>query len=293
MHVARRAPLRRRGRWRPRATRRSYPSVTAGTVAPSAAAPAAAPLAAPQGRAKGVRRIPHSAAAAPLTGAPPAASSSLAAAPTGLVANFNGVGSRDSAVTNFGAEFEPPDQGLCVGNGFVVEMVNSAYTVYRPNGSVVTGPFNVNGPFNEGLTEFTTDPRCHYDAATNTWFAIIAFISADATTSHLDVAVNTSGDPDQDVEQLPDRHHRHGREDRAQASAAARASATSRRSASTAPTSMSRRTSSRSSGPEFNGAQIYAIAKNDLVALQPNAALRPLRQAATSGGRTRPRCSPR
>jgi hypothetical protein len=117
-----------------------------------------------------------------------------AASPT-LLANFNGVSSRDSAVTNFGQEFEPPDQGLCVGNGFVVEMVNSAYTVYRPDGSVVTGPFNVNGPFDEGLTEFTSDPRCQYDAATHTWFAVILFINTASTQSRIDLAVNTSGDP--------------------------------------------------------------------------------------------------
>ena len=39
--------------------------------------------------------------------------------PGTVLHNFNGVGSLDSAVTNFGAEFEPPDQGLCAGNGFV------------------------------------------------------------------------------------------------------------------------------------------------------------------------------
>jgi hypothetical protein len=127
--------------------------------------------------------------------APRANGSVLAATPPSLLANFNRVSCRDSAVTNFGQEFEPPDQGLCVGNGFVVEMVNSAYTVYRPDGSVVTGPFNVNGPFDEGLTEFTSDPRCQYDAATHTWFATILFINAANTQSRIDLAVNTSGDP--------------------------------------------------------------------------------------------------
>jgi hypothetical protein len=145
---------------------------------------------------RGARRIPRTfSTAAPAVGAPRASSRSLSSAPASLLANFNGVSSRDSALTNFGAEFEPPDQGLCAGNGFVVEMVNSAYTVYRPNGTVVTGPFNVNGPFDEGLTEFTSDPRCQYDAATHTWFATILFISSDNTTSRLDLAVNTSGDP--------------------------------------------------------------------------------------------------
>ena len=91
---------------------------------------------------RGVRRIPHSAsAAAPLVSRTPQASGqAVAAATPSLLANFNGTSSRDSEVTNFGQEFEPPDQGLCAGNGFVVEMVNSAYTVYKPNGTVVTGP---------------------------------------------------------------------------------------------------------------------------------------------------------
>jgi hypothetical protein len=157
--------------------------------AAAAAVPSASPI-------RGVRPIPRnfSTLAAPLA-APQAGAEALTSAPPSLLANFNGVSSRDSAVTNFGAEFEPPDQGLCTGNGFVVEMVNSAYTVYKPDGAVVTGPFNVNGPFDEGLTEFTSDPRCQYDAATHTWFATILFISSDNTTSRLDIAVNTSGDP--------------------------------------------------------------------------------------------------
>lgn len=112
-----------------------------------------------------------------------------------LLSNFNGVSSLDSAITNFGAEFQPPDQGLCVGNGFVLEAVNSAYTIYRREGSVVAGPFNVNDLFDEGPTEFTSDPRCYFDKSTNTWFAVILFISADNTNARTDLAVNTSGDP--------------------------------------------------------------------------------------------------
>jgi hypothetical protein len=112
-----------------------------------------------------------------------------------ILNNFDGVSSLDSAVTNFGAEFEPPDQGLCVGNGFVVEPVNSAYTIYKRDGSVIAGPFNVNVLFDEGLTEFTSDPRCYFDPTTNTWFAIILFISADNTEARTDIAVNTSGNP--------------------------------------------------------------------------------------------------
>jgi hypothetical protein len=52
------------------------------------------------------------------------------------------------------------------------------------------------------LTEFTSDPRCHFDKATNTWFATIHFISTVGgqgitftNHAHTDLAVNTSGDP--------------------------------------------------------------------------------------------------
>lgn len=112
-----------------------------------------------------------------------------------ILHDFDGVSSLDSGITNFGQEFEPPDQGLCVGNGFVIEPVNSAFTIYRRNGSMVAGPFNVNALFDEGLTQFTSDPRCYFDQATHTWFAIILFISADNTEARTDIAVNSSGDP--------------------------------------------------------------------------------------------------
>jgi hypothetical protein len=114
-----------------------------------------------------------------------------------LLRNFNGTSSLDSAKTNYGAQFEPPDQGLCEGNGFVLEAVNSAYTVYTTAGAVVVGPYNVNDLFNEGGYEFTSDPRCFYDATSNRWFTLILFISGGGggTTSHFDVGVSTSGDP--------------------------------------------------------------------------------------------------
>ncbi|HEY4895596.1 MAG TPA: hypothetical protein VII01_05865 [Solirubrobacteraceae bacterium] len=176
-----------------------YASGATGLAAKSAPAPASAPAAAPSvsTRPRGARRIPRSAGNAPALAAPAQVSGSTLAAgvPASLLSNFNGVSSRDSALSNFGQEFEPPDQGLCVGNGYVLEMVNSAYTVYTPAGKTVTGPFNVNGPFGEGLTEFTSDPRCYYEAATHTWYATVLAINKGFTASTVDVAVNTSGDP--------------------------------------------------------------------------------------------------
>jgi len=112
-----------------------------------------------------------------------------------LLQNFNGTSSLDSAKTNFGAEFEPPDQGLCVGNGFVVEPVNSAYNIYSTNGTKIAGPFNVNRLFNDGFKQFTSDPRCYFDKSTNTWFAVILFLNSKFTVGRIDLSVNPSGDP--------------------------------------------------------------------------------------------------
>ena len=152
-------------------------------------------------RSHGARRMPHQQApGVPATTVPRVASSGLATGAAPLLQNFNGTSSHDSAVTNFNQEFEPPDQGLCAGNGFVADMVNSAYTIYKSDGNVVAGPFNINDVFNEGATQFTSDPRCYYDATTNTWFATILFISGGdfggfGNTSHLDIAVNSPNGP--------------------------------------------------------------------------------------------------
>ena len=184
----------------------------------------------------------------------------------GLAANFNGVSSLDSQVTNFGLTFEPPDQGLCVGNGFVVEMVNSAFRVYDMHGNTLAGPTNVNAPFHEDFAAFTSDPRCHYDAATNTWFASVLFINDAGTASTEDIAYNTSGDPTTDWSVF--------RIDTTDAGAPASAGCpcfgdqprlgidASNIYISTDEFSIL--------GPEFNGGQIYAISKSDLVSHSAN-----------------------
>jgi hypothetical protein len=150
---------------------------------------------APSSRDRGVRHAVTGASAATSSSAPVAGQPSATSSGT-LLQNFNGTSSHDSKVTNFNAEFEPPDQGLCAGNGFVLEPVNSAYNIYRQDGTQIRGPFNVNDLFNEGAAEFTSDPRCHYDPATKRWFATILFLDINTlASSRLDVAVSTSDDP--------------------------------------------------------------------------------------------------
>lgn len=121
--------------------------------------------------------------------------SRAAATTASTLSNFNGTSSRDSQFTNYNLEFEPPDQGLCAANGFVLEPVNSAYRIFRTNGKSIRGPFNVNDLYNVGGKEFTSDPRCWYDPATTTWFSTILFLNDAGTQGALLIAVRHAKDP--------------------------------------------------------------------------------------------------
>ena len=145
---------------------------------------------------KGARRLPGARFSA-LEAVPVAGSSAVArsGAATRTLSNFNGTSSRDSQFTNYNQEFEPPDQGLCEANGFVLEPVNSAYRIYRTNGKSIRGPFNVNDLFNVGGKEFTSDPRCWYDPATTTWFSTIVFLNDTGTVGTELIAVRHAKDP--------------------------------------------------------------------------------------------------
>jgi len=145
---------------------------------------------------KGARHLPGSHFSA-LEAVPVAGSSAVSrsAAATRTLSNFNGTSSRDSQFTNYNLEFEPPDQGVCEANGFVLESVNSAYRIYRTNGKSIRGPFNINDLFNVGGKEFTSDPRCWYDRATTTWFSTILFLNDTGTVGTVLIAVRHARDP--------------------------------------------------------------------------------------------------
>ena len=115
------------------------------------------------------------------------------------------------AYTNTQFSLEPPDQGLCVGNGFVLETVNTALAVYQTDGTLVAGPTALNQFF--GLApevirstplvfgDFTSDPRCYFDAQTNRFFILLLQLDVDPPTgnftggTHQLLAVSKSGDP--------------------------------------------------------------------------------------------------
>jgi hypothetical protein len=113
--------------------------------------------------------------------------------------------------TNTQFSLEPPDQGLCVGDGYVVEAVNTALAVYLPDGNRVAGPIALNEFF--GLKpevirstppvfgDFTSDPRCFFDSQTRRFFVTLLQIDVDPATgnflpgSHLLIAVSRSASP--------------------------------------------------------------------------------------------------
>ncbi len=241
-----------------------YAASSQGVASPvrASAAHSSATTGAASRRPHGVRSFQSSGAAGTAAGKVPGAVASAAKSSSTLVANFNGVSSLDSQLTNFNAKFEPPDQGLCEGNGFVLEPVNSAYKIYHTNGKAIEGPFNVNDLFNEGAQEFTSDPRCHYDPTTNTWFAEILFLSSDGLHSHQDIAVNTTGVPTNLwTEYHIDTTDRGGNGCPCFGDQPRIGIDQYNVYISTDEFSIS--------GPQFNGGQLFAFSKSDLIAAKP------------------------
>jgi hypothetical protein len=83
------------------------------------------------------------------------------------------------AYVNTQFSLEPPDQGLCANNSFVVEAINNAMAIYDTTGNMLSGPTALSQFFgfapeidrNTGITgPFISDPKCYYDNATSTWF---------------------------------------------------------------------------------------------------------------------------
>jgi hypothetical protein len=116
------------------------------------------------------------------------------------------------AYTNTQFSLEPPDQGLCVGNGYVVEPINTAMQVYNSAGTpLMAGPVALNQLFKLApevirssppvFGDFTSDPKCLYDAATNRFFLTLLQLDVNPSTGNFGhhskqlIAVTKSGNP--------------------------------------------------------------------------------------------------
>jgi hypothetical protein len=135
----------------------------------------------------------------------------LASSPT-LNRSFAGLNHRDQRTANGGNQFslEPPDQGLCVGNGFVLETVNDVLRVFDKQGNPLTGVTALNAFYgykpaiNRTTGEFgpfITDPNCLFDKVTRRWFHTVLTLDVDPVSgdflgpNHLDIAVSKTSDP--------------------------------------------------------------------------------------------------
>ena len=122
---------------------------------------------------------------------------------------------------------EPPDQGLCVGNGYVLEAVNDVLNVYNESGESMlpdNTATNIVGGFPRDVDHavdlnsfygyapainratgirgpFVTDPSCLYDAATQRFFVVVLTLEVVPNTgafthvNHLDIAVSQTSNP--------------------------------------------------------------------------------------------------
>jgi hypothetical protein len=140
-------------------------------------------------------------------------SSSVATSNPGLLQSFLGLNHRDQRLANGGNQFsiEPPDQGLCVGNGYVVEAINSVFRVFSTaDGSALSPVVDLNTFFGYSAQINRTtgvagpdviDAICLYDPDNVRFVVAVTTLYRDATDNGfngknvLDVAVSNTGDP--------------------------------------------------------------------------------------------------
>jgi hypothetical protein len=108
---------------------------------------------------------------------------------------FKGLTTVDTANTN-GFVVSPPDQALCAGHGFVMEVINLSMEVYSTSGSKLTVPESVYDFIGaDPNTDYLADPRCYYDQSTQRWFLSLTDPFTATNRSRLYLAVSQTSDP--------------------------------------------------------------------------------------------------
>ncbi len=99
-----------------------------------------------------------------------------------VLASFAGLNSSSGPI-------DPPDPEIGVGNGSVVEVVNSELAIWTTGGALrATGSLP---QFFDASTSDVTDPRIVFDPASGRWFASIL----DVEQASVRVAISQTGDP--------------------------------------------------------------------------------------------------
>jgi hypothetical protein len=126
---------------------------------------------------------------------------------------FEGLDIKDMVFTN-GFEAEPPDQGLCGGSfdgtTYLFESVNLALTLYDTDTNQYTPALDLNrfygqapvfDPATGQFGPFLSDPKCYFDPDTGHWFHTVLEIDVDpatgdfGTTSATLIAASVGADP--------------------------------------------------------------------------------------------------
>ncbi len=110
---------------------------------------------------------------------------------------FYGLSGHQQAVANGGIDLEPPDQGLCAGNGDIGEFINNALAFYTPKGKQLAKTVPSYAFFKKPSSDFFSDPRCYYDSSTRRWFftEFIAPIFTSTAPSTQFLAVSNGPNP--------------------------------------------------------------------------------------------------
>ena len=148
--------------------------------------------------------------------APTVSSSAVAGLNPEVAMSVNGLNGREQRLANGGNQFslEPPDQALCVGNGFVVESTNSVLRVRSAaTGAPLTGVQDLNTffgypaainratfPAPNSIGPNVIDPVCLWDSGLQRFVVVITTLHVDAAgdfngKNTIDVAVSNSNDP--------------------------------------------------------------------------------------------------
>jgi hypothetical protein len=159
---------------------------------------------------------------------PPVSSTANAKSSPQFNTGFEGLNLFQQRYARGGNQFtvEPPDQALCVGNGYVLESVNDVLNIYNESGQSVL-PDNTSSNIVSGFptdvdhavdlnsfygyapainratgvrAQFITDPSCLYDAATQRFFVVVLTLETNPNGSftlvnHLDIAVSQTANP--------------------------------------------------------------------------------------------------
>jgi len=153
----------------------------------------------------------------PASDAPDVAGNAVVAGQVpGFGGGFNGINHRDQRRAGTGAyagtqfSLEPPDQGLCVSSQFVLETVNDALRVFNRSGQPAAGtvalnqffglkPAIIRQPLSFG--DFVSDPKCYFDPQTGRFFLTSLQIDLDPVTGDFGpraanlLAVSQTGNP--------------------------------------------------------------------------------------------------